>query len=158
MVGTIRYMSPERLAGAGYGVAADVWSLGVVLLEMAARRLPFDTTVSQIELHDRLEVRQIDNIIVRTATTVFYDALRTGLFMFQKCQGFHDEWRVGMLAQRSGVLSSDGRSPFLASPVRPGLIVCVCFFSGWVAVVWQAVAAATVAVGLLSPGATCSCF
>eukprot|EP00903_Cladosiphon_okamuranus_P006592 g6440.t1 len=55
MIGTIRYMSPERLAGAGYGVAADVWSLGVVLLEMAARRLPFENAVSQIELHDRLE-------------------------------------------------------------------------------------------------------
>lgn len=55
MVGTIRYMSPERLAGAGYGVAADVWSLGVVLLEMAARRLPFETIVSQIDLHDRLQ-------------------------------------------------------------------------------------------------------
>ncbi|CAN0347765.1 unnamed protein product, partial [Hapterophycus canaliculatus] len=57
MVGTIRYMSPERLAGTGYGVAADVWSLGVVLLEMAARRLPFENAVSQIELHDRLEAR-----------------------------------------------------------------------------------------------------
>lgn len=55
MIGTIRYMSPERLAGAGYGVAADVWSLGVVLIEMAARRLPFESAVSQIELHDRLE-------------------------------------------------------------------------------------------------------
>lgn len=56
MVGTIRYMSPERLAGAGYDASADVWSLGVVLLEMAARRPPFATTVSQIDLHDRLEV------------------------------------------------------------------------------------------------------
>lgn len=56
MVGTIRYMSPERLAGAGYGVAADVWSLGVVLLELASRRVPFENSVSQIELHDRLEV------------------------------------------------------------------------------------------------------
>lgn len=55
MVGTIRYMSPERLAGKGYGVAADVWSLGIVLLEMAARKLPFETNVSQIDLHDRLE-------------------------------------------------------------------------------------------------------
>lgn len=62
MIGTIRYMSPERLAGAGYGVAADVWSLGVVLLEMAARRLPFESAVSQIELHDRLEASETDCI------------------------------------------------------------------------------------------------
>ena len=63
MVGTIRYMSPERLAGTGYGVAADVWSLGVVLLEMAARSLPFDTTVSQIELHDILEVSGVGGAV-----------------------------------------------------------------------------------------------
>lgn len=58
MVGTIRYMSPERLAGAGYGVAADVWSLGVVVLEMAARRRPFESMVSQIDFHDNLEASQ----------------------------------------------------------------------------------------------------
>lgn len=56
MVGTIRYMSPERLAGAGYGVAADVWSVGVVIMEMASRTRPFDSMVSQIEFHDNLEV------------------------------------------------------------------------------------------------------
>ena len=64
MVGTIRYMSPERLAGAGYGVAADVWSLGLVLLEMAARSLPFDTTVSQIELYGMLEVSVVVIFVV----------------------------------------------------------------------------------------------
>lgn len=48
-------MSPERLAGTGYGVAADVWSIGVVLMEMAGRRLPFDSMVSQIDLHERLQ-------------------------------------------------------------------------------------------------------
>ncbi|CAN0399316.1 unnamed protein product [Ectocarpus sp. 8 AP-2014] len=64
MVGTIRYMSPERLAGDGYGVAADVWSLGVLLLEMAARRLPFESAVSQIELHDRLQARTIQDLAV----------------------------------------------------------------------------------------------
>jgi serine/threonine protein kinase len=37
MVGTIRYMSPERLAGDEYGAPGDVWSLGVLLLEMHTR-------------------------------------------------------------------------------------------------------------------------
>lgn len=60
MVGTIRYMSPERLAGTGYGVAADVWSVGVVLMEMAGRRLPFDSMVSQIDLHERLQASRGD--------------------------------------------------------------------------------------------------
>lgn len=64
MIGTIRYMSPERLAGTGYGVAADVWSMGVVLLEMAARRLPFESAVSQIELHDRLEASATNRVVL----------------------------------------------------------------------------------------------
>jgi serine/threonine protein kinase len=32
-----RYMSPERLAGEGYGAPGDIWSLGILLLEMATR-------------------------------------------------------------------------------------------------------------------------
>ena len=72
MIGTIRYMSPERLAGAGYGVAADVWSLGVVLLEMAARRLPFESAVSQIELHDRLEASKTNSVCVCVCVCVYF--------------------------------------------------------------------------------------
>jgi serine/threonine protein kinase len=30
-------MSPERLAGEGYGAPGDIWSLGILLLEMATR-------------------------------------------------------------------------------------------------------------------------
>lgn len=78
MIGTIRYMSPERLAGAGYGVAADVWSLGVVLLEMAARRLPFENAVSQIELHDRLEASKTDCVLLLCGWSISWmnDCLR----------------------------------------------------------------------------------
>lgn len=74
MVGTIRYMSPERLAGKGYGVAADVWSLGVVLLEMAARKLPFETNVSQIDLHDRLEASP--RLVAKDAAQTFAAGVR----------------------------------------------------------------------------------
>jgi serine/threonine protein kinase len=34
-VGTVTYMSPERLTGSGYSFSADVWSLGIVLAEAA---------------------------------------------------------------------------------------------------------------------------
>ncbi|CAM9889145.1 unnamed protein product [Chrysoparadoxa australica] len=70
MVGTIRYMSPERLAGTGYGAPSDVWSFGVVLLEMAMRDLPFMRDVNQIDLHDMLEQMDYEQLIEESCGNV----------------------------------------------------------------------------------------
>lgn len=35
-------MSPEVIAGKPYTYAADIWSLGCVLYEIATRRTPFE--------------------------------------------------------------------------------------------------------------------
>ena len=39
-VGTMMYLSPERIQGEKYGVKADMWSLGLTLLELATGNRP----------------------------------------------------------------------------------------------------------------------
>mmetsp|Transcript_9021 Transcript_9021/g.14259 ORF Transcript_9021/g.14259 Transcript_9021/m.14259 type:complete len:496 (+) Transcript_9021:83-1570(+) len=43
-IGTVTYMSPERLIGDGYGFNADIWSLGIVLVEAAVGGYPLAPT------------------------------------------------------------------------------------------------------------------
>ena len=43
-IGTMTYMSPERLSGDCYSFSADIWSLGLVLVEAAIGRYPFSTS------------------------------------------------------------------------------------------------------------------
>lgn len=43
LVGTMEYIAPERIKGKEGGPAADIYSLGIVLYEMLAGRLPFSS-------------------------------------------------------------------------------------------------------------------
>lgn len=49
-IGTLFYMSPERLANQSYTTTADVWALGVILLEMVMLCYPFKECKSYVEL------------------------------------------------------------------------------------------------------------
>ncbi|CAB4429439.1 unnamed protein product [Rhizophagus irregularis] len=49
-LGTSYYMAPERILGLPYKVSADVWSLGLTIMEVAQNRFPFPSFLSPIEL------------------------------------------------------------------------------------------------------------
>jgi len=64
-VGTVSYMSPERLRGDSYSFSADMWSLGLVLVEAAIGHYPLvepvlqpDVTCQKLNFWDLLELSQ----------------------------------------------------------------------------------------------------
>jgi len=57
-VGTYRYMAPERLSGGDYSYAADVWSLGLIVLEVAIGRFPYPQTENYFSLLRLIETAE----------------------------------------------------------------------------------------------------
>ncbi|WVZ64700.1 hypothetical protein U9M48_014186 [Paspalum notatum var. saurae] len=49
-VGTITYMSPERIRNENYSYAADIWSLGLTILECATGKFPYDLNEGPVDL------------------------------------------------------------------------------------------------------------
>lgn len=69
-VGTSTYMSPERIQGGVYSVKGDVWSLGIMLYELASGKLAFSNEnnsgpVSILELLQRIVHEQPPNLSVK---------------------------------------------------------------------------------------------
>jgi serine/threonine protein kinase len=54
MVGTRAYMSPERTQGAKYSYSSDVWSLGIILYEMATFKYPYNEKDSSFGLYNSI--------------------------------------------------------------------------------------------------------
>ena len=53
--GTVSYMSPERILGLSYYSDVDLWSLGLLLIESATGKYPYqdkDTSVKQLGFWD----------------------------------------------------------------------------------------------------------
>ena len=44
------YRSPERLVGEAYAFSSDLWSLGLVLIELATGEYPYPKTKTFIEM------------------------------------------------------------------------------------------------------------
>ena len=43
-MGTVTYMSPERIIGDAYGYPSDIWSFGVTMFTVAEGSFPFKTS------------------------------------------------------------------------------------------------------------------
>ena len=61
-VGTMTYMSPERMEGQRYDNAGDVWSIGVMLLETVTGKFPFKETKDFLEMLDLISEQKSPNV------------------------------------------------------------------------------------------------
>jgi len=62
-VGTWRYMDITRLTGQPYGAAGDIWSLGIMLVEISTRQLPFKNCDTQVDLIQALGEMDMDDMV-----------------------------------------------------------------------------------------------
>lgn len=53
-IGTSLYMSPERLQGKKYNFNSDIWSVGIMAIELATMQYPYDTTGGLYALMSRV--------------------------------------------------------------------------------------------------------
>jgi len=54
-VGTMNYMSPERMEGEKYNFEGDIWSLGIILIELATGSYPFKETKGFLEMLEQIK-------------------------------------------------------------------------------------------------------
>jgi mitogen-activated protein kinase kinase 1 len=63
-VGTFKYMSPERLLGLRYDKSGDIWSIGIIILELWTKTYPFSHCCSTpIDLVSELENLTLERVI-----------------------------------------------------------------------------------------------
>lgn len=66
-VGSFRYMSPERLLAEKYDSSADIWSVGVTIIELWTKVYPFiQAADSPISLSGELERIDFERLLPRS--------------------------------------------------------------------------------------------
>ena len=61
-VGTLTYMSPERMEGEKYSAKGDVWSLGLVIVEMMTGSFPYPETRGFLEMLEQIKDNESPNV------------------------------------------------------------------------------------------------
>ena len=100
-VGTLAYMSPERVRGEPYGLPSDVWSLGLIALEAASGAYPYPAARSVFEQGQVIVDGPLPTERPELQQCLSADLLSLVHACLQKAPG-----------QRPG--ASDARSPFFA--------------------------------------------
>ena len=117
-VGTLSYMSPEQARGEVLDIRSDLFSLGIVLYEMATRQVPFKGTTSalmfmQLFNHDPESVRNWNESIPRDLEKVIFKLLAKDCKKrFQTAKELQDALvKVNSKLGRGGWLGKKGEAP-----------------------------------------------
>ena len=63
-MGSFRYMSPERLLGEQYDASGDIWSVGIMMVQLWTKKYPFEDNISTpIDLLTELEGLHIERLL-----------------------------------------------------------------------------------------------
>ena len=79
VLGTTKYMAPERLRAHGYGRSSDLWSFGLILLECTTGKPPLAGVTSIVDLLVSLEETNFSEMIPSIATAGLCEMISVSL-------------------------------------------------------------------------------
>jgi serine/threonine protein kinase len=79
VLGTRKYMAPERLRAQPYGRSSDIWSFGLIVLECITGRQPWSDVSSLVELLVTVEETEVKDLIPRTAEKGLKEIIRLSM-------------------------------------------------------------------------------
>jgi serine/threonine protein kinase/Tfp pilus assembly protein PilF len=126
VVGTVSYMAPEQALGHAVDHRADLFSLGIVLYELATGRMPFAGSTST-EIIDRiLHDTPVPPSRFDTSIPAFFDHVlaraleKSPTFRYQSARALQTDLRdVARELEESGSRRSSGRSSGVAAAQPP---------------------------------------
>lgn len=66
-VGTVTYMSPERIRNDSYSYPADIWSLGLALFECGTGEFPYIANEGPVNL-----MLQVNQLVPKSFLPIYY--------------------------------------------------------------------------------------
>jgi serine/threonine protein kinase len=95
-MGTVSYMAPEQLEDHQVGPAADIWSLGIILLECLTARRVYEGTPSEV-----LARRLAGPVVLPAELPVPWKLILTGMLTHRADQRLEDFQVAALLATRA---------------------------------------------------------